>query len=193
MNQYLIKYLTLNKRLSIPDIGNLVIESKGATLDIINGLLIAPTQVIQFKQDSATADKFFFDFLSNELEVEEVVAIRSFHDYLYKLKSTINTPQGAVIPGIGCFKKEDNSHILFSPEMNFLELMPQVKLDATYPIPKKTVSKDYDKEKELTFQEEENIRELLGQESEGEESDNWWIYAIILLLIGVGALLFYYV
>ena len=81
----------------------------------------------------------------------------------------------------------------FSPEKNLLELMPQVKLDATYPMPEKVELIDYDKEKELTFQEEEDIRELLGQESEGEESDNWWIYAIILLLIGVGALLFYYV
>lgn len=193
MNQYLNKYLSLNKKLSIPDIGNLVIESSGAQLDAINGLLYAPTQVIQFKQENATADKFFFDFLANELGVDEVVAIRSFHDYLYKIKSTINTPQGAVIPGIGRLKKEDNGYILFSPEKNLLELTPQVKLDATYPMPKKAVSIDYDKEKELTFQEEEDIRELLGQESEGEESDNWWIYAIILLLIGVGALLFYYV
>ena len=193
MNQYLHKYLSLNKKMSIPDIGNLVIESSGAQLDAINGLLYAPTQIIQFKQDVATADKFFFDFLANELGVDEVVAIRSFHDYLYKLKSTINTPSGAVIKGIGRLKKEDNGYILFTPEKNLLELMPQVKLDAAYPLPKKAEAINYDQDKNLTFQEEEDIRELLGQESEGEDADNWWIYAVILLLIGVGALLFYYV
>ena len=193
MNQYLHKYLVLNKKLSIPDIGNLVIESNGAQLDSVNALLYAPSPTILFKQDIAKADKFFFDFLAQEMGIDEVVAIRSFHDYLYKIKSTLNTPQGSIIPGIGRLKKEDNGYILFSPEKNLQELLPQVKLGATYPIAKKETPFDYDKEHELSAQEEDDIRELMGQETEEEGADNWWIYALILLLIGVGALLFYYV
>jgi len=193
MNQYLHKYLVLNKKLSIPDVGNLIIESNGAQLDSINGLLYAPSQMIVFKQDAAKADKFFFDFLAEEMGTDEVVAIRSFHDYLYKIKSTLNTSQGSNIPGIGRLKKEENGYILFSPEKNLQELLPQVKIGATYPIAKKEELIDYDKEHDLSAQEEDDIRELIGQETEEEGGDNWWIYALILLLIGVGALLFYYV
>jgi len=193
MNQYLHKYLVLNKKLSIPDVGNLVIESNGAQLDSVNGLLYAPSPIILFKQDAAKADKFFFDFLAQEMGTDEVVAIRSFHDYLYKIKSTLNTTEGSLIPGIGRLKKEENGYILFSPEKNLQELLPQVKIGVTYPIAKKQATIDYDKDHELTSQEEDDIRELIGKESEEEGVDNWWVYALVLLLIGVGALLFYYV
>jgi len=193
MNQYLHKYLVLNKKLSIPDVGNLVLESTGAQLDSINGLLYAPSQMIVFKQDAAKADKFFFDFLAQEMGTDEVVAIRNFHDYLYKIKSNLNTSQGSVIPGIGRLKKEENGYILFSPEKNLQELLPQVRIGASYPIAKKETLFDYDKDHELSAQEEDDIRELMGKDSEEAGADNWWVYALILLLIGVGALLFYYV
>lgn len=193
MNQYLHKYLVLNKKLSIPDVGNLIIESNGAQLDSVNGLLYAPSQIILFKQDAAKADKFFFDFLAQEIGTDEVVAIRSFHDYLYKIKSTLNTPQGSVIPGIGRLKKEENGYILFTPEKNLQELLPQLKIESTHPIAKKAAVIDYDLDHELSAQEEDDIREIMGQETEEQSADNWWIYALILLLVGVGALLFYYV
>jgi hypothetical protein len=192
MNQYLHKYLSLNKKLSIPDIGNLVIESSGARLDSVNGILYAPTQLIQFTQEHATADKYFFDFLANELGVDDVVAIGIFHDYIYKIKSAIKSPQGALIKGIGTLKKEDNGYIIFTPEKSQLDLMPQVQLDSIYPIPHKEEQIDYNQLKDLTSQKEEDISPLLGQESE-VPADNWWISAIILFLIGVGAIMFYYV
>jgi len=197
MNQYLHKYLVLNQKLSIPDVGNLIIEPNGAQLDVNNGLLFAPAPALHFKQEStAIADKFFYDFLAQEMGVDEVVAIRSFHDYLYTLKSALNTPQGAHLSGIGQLRKENNGYILFSPEKNLNELMPQVKLSPAYQLPQKEVAPlpdDDDAHRELTEQEEEDIRELLGQESQEGKADYWWVYAIILLLIGVGALLFYYV
>lgn len=193
MNQYLHKYLVLNKKLSIPDVGNLIIESNGAQLDSVNGILYAPSPIILFKQDAAKADKFFFDFLAQEMGTDEVVAIRSFHDYLYKIKSSLNTSQGSNIPGIGRLKKEENGYILFSPEKNLQELLPQIKIGANYPIAKKLAAIDFDQDHELTAQEEDDIKEIMGQETEEQRADNWWVYALILLLIGVGALLFYYV
>jgi hypothetical protein len=195
MNQYLHKYLILNQKLSIPDVGNLVIETNGAQLDIHNELLFAPASSIRFKQEpTTTADKFFYDFLAQEMGTDVVVAIRSFHDYLYKIKSTLNTPQGAQLPGIGLLRKEDNGYILFTPEKNLQELMPQVKLNAAFKLPQKFVPVvPEEEERELTEKEEEDIRELLGQDSLEGKADYWWVYAIILLLIGVGALLFYYV
>lgn len=196
MNQYLHKYLVLNQKLSIPDVGNLTIEPNGAQLDVNNGLLFAPAPALRFKQKPTTAaDKFFYDFLAQEMGVDEVVAIRSFHDYLYTLKSTLNTPQGTHIPGIGHLRKENNGYILFSPEKTLNELMPQVKLNPSYQLPKKEAAAlpEEEEERELTEQEEEDIRELLGQESQEGKADYWWVYAIILLLIGIGALLFYYV
>jgi hypothetical protein len=72
--------------------------------------------------------------------------------------------------------------------------MPQVKLNAAFKLPQKFVPVvPEEEERELTEKEEEDIRELLGQDSLEGKADYWWVYAIILLLIGVGALLFYYV
>ena len=45
--------------------------------------------------------------------------------------------------------------------------------------------------------EEEAIKELEVNEEEliesKEEADYWWVYVMIILLLGLGALLFYYV
>lgn len=60
MYLYLHKYLVLNKRLSIPDLGNFVIESNSAKLDNTNGFLFAPAPAIKFKQEQTPAsDKFY--------------------------------------------------------------------------------------------------------------------------------------
>ncbi len=195
MYQYLHKYLVLNQKLSIPDVGNLVIETNGAKLDAANGFLFAPSPTIRFKQEQTPpSDKLFFDFLAEEMGLDQVSAIKSFHDYLYKLKTSLTTPKGAVIPGIGMMRKEENGYILFTPEKNLLELMPQVKLEGGVEFAKKEVKVYHeDDERELSEQEEEDIRELLGQDSQSAGNDNWWVYAVILLMIGLGALLFYYV
>ena len=58
---------------------------------------------------------------------------------------------------------------------------------------KEVVKINHDVDRNLTEQEEEDIRELLGQDTQIQSSDNWWVYAVILLMIGLGALLFYYV
>ncbi|MEN9458155.1 MAG: hypothetical protein RL135_729 [Bacteroidota bacterium] len=195
MYQYLHKYLVLNHRLSIPDVGNFVIEPNSAKLDNANGFLFAPAPAIRFKQEQTPpSDKFLFDFISEELGVDQMTAIKQFHDYVYKIKTSLTTPQGAVIPGIGAMRKEENGYILFTPEKNLLDLLPQVKVGETIEFAKKEAIKiNHDEERNLTEQEEEDIRELLGQDSQIKTSDNWWVYAVILLMIGIGALLFYYV
>lgn len=195
MYQYLHKYLVLNHRLSIPDIGNFVIEQNSAKLDSANGFLFAPAQAIRFKQEpTPPSDKFLFDFISEEMGVDQITAIKQFHDYVYKIKTSLTTPQGAVIPGIGMMRKEENGYILFTPEKNLLEILPQVKVNDSIEMAKKEVVKiNHDADRNLTEQEEEDIRELLGQDTQIQSSDNWWIYAVILLMIGLGALLFYYV
>lgn len=195
MYQYLHKYLVLNHRLSIPDIGNFVIEQNTAKLDSANGFLFAPAPAIRFKQEpTPPSDKFLFDFISEEMGVDQMTAIKQFHDYVYKIKTSLTTPQGAVIPGIGMMRKEENGYILFTPEKNLLDILPQVKVNESIEMVKKDVVKiDHDADRTLTEQEEEDIRELLGQDTQIQSSDNWWVYAVILLMIGLGALLFYYV
>ncbi len=142
MYQYLHKYLVLNHRLSIPDVGNFVIEPNTAKLDNANGFLFAPAPAIRFKQEQTPpSDKFLFDFISEELGVDQMTAIKQFHDYVYKIKTSLTTPQGAIIPGIGAMRKEENGYILFTPEKNLLDLLPQVKVGETIEFAKKEAVK----------------------------------------------------
>ncbi|WP_439506600.1 hypothetical protein [Sediminibacterium sp.] len=195
MYLYLHKYLVLNKRLSIPDLGSFVIESNTAKLDNANGFLFAPAPAIKFKQEQTPpSDKFLFDFISDEIGVDQMTAIKQFHDYVYKIKTALTTPEGAVITGIGTLRKEENGYILFTPEKNLLDLLPQVKVtDGIAQFNNDVEKNNLDEERNFTQQEEEDIRELLGKESQNKSGDNWWVYAIILLMIAIGALLFYYV
>ena len=126
--------------------------------------------------------------------VDQMTAIKLFHDYVYKIKTSLTSPEGANIAGVGTLRKEDNGYILFTPEKNLLDLMPQVKVSEGLAHIKNAVEKNnLDEERDFTQQEEEDFRELLGKESQNVSDDNWWVYAIILLMIAIGALLFYYV
>ena len=70
-------------------------------------------------------------------------------------------------------------------------IIPQVKIDKAISIAKSANMK------QVPFQSQElegdELRAFLGQANEGEGNDNWWVYALGLLLLGIGALLFYYV
>lgn len=193
MHQYLYKYLVLHKKLCIPDLGYFLVQMVPAKIDVANDLLFAPHPQIIFQAESSpAADKVFFDFLAKEMGVDLVVAIRQFHDFLYQLRNKLTSPEGAFISGIGLIRKEASGHVLFSAEKNLHEWLPTLQVDDTISVLKKELPVSYDEDKELTAEEFEDIRELLGQEDQADRSDNWWVYAIILLLIGVGALLFYY-
>ena len=191
MHQYLLKYLVLHKQLPLPKLGVFSIEQVSAQIDATNHLLYPPSQVIRFTQETVAADRHFYDFIVNETGWELVDVIRHIQKFAQQLLNQAQDKEGAILEGIGTLKQEADGHLLFFADRPLDYLFSQVKIDKSVSLAKAdTLKQSAYKAQEL---EGDELRELLGQAIDSDASDNWWVYAFALLLLGVGALLFYYV
>ena len=192
MQQHLYKFLVLHHSLTIPQLGSFIIEEEPARLDSASGLLFAPKPVIHFSEAVVPVpEKFFFSFLAEEMDVDETTAIREFHDFCFQMRNTIQEDKVSVLPGIGRVMKGPEDKLCYTPETNLFELLPPLPWHEPAPVSKKAVNEPPKQiNKEATKQEVE-VDELVTEETT-TQTDRWWVYAIILLVTGAIALLFYY-
>lgn len=217
MQQHLHKFLVLYRKLSIPELGSFTIDNESARADNSNALLFPPRPVIHFGVESIPmSDRLFFEFLSEQMGVDEETATKEFHDFSHKLTTDIREHNQALFHGVGRIIRGSDGGLFFTPESNLLELLPPIQLDESFrTIHKKAVNvilprklkpePEPESEKKIipeliqepTLQpisQSDIIVEEYEEESETEtrSPDRWWIYAIILLVAGTVALLFYY-
>ena len=191
MYQYLLKYLVLHKNLAIPKLGVFSMEALSAEIDSTNHLMYPPSQIVRFIQDTVVADRHFYDFLVRETDKDLVDVMNELHAFSQQVLQEVQTISGAVLQGIGTLKKEDNGLFLFIPERPLDYLFKQVSIDKSISLVA-SATQDVNNE-EAKVLEGGALTDFLGQTNEEETTDNWWVYAIALLLLGIGALLFYYV
>lgn len=198
MQQHLYKFLVLHRKLTIPQLGSFTIDKEPARFDASSGLLFAPKPVIHFGETAQPmSDKFFFTFLAEEMGVEEVTAIREFHDFSYQFRNDIQEHRQGLLAGVGRITKGSDDGLSFTQESTLLDLLPPIQLQDTTRIPINTsrkTSKKSSKQSRI-----EPVEQLVIEAVEDSEEvtvttykERWWIPAIILLVAGLVALLFYY-
>lgn len=176
MDQHLYKYLVLNRKLSIPQLGSFSIRQESAHIDG-DGVLYPPKPVLHFTEEVIPPpDKTFYHFLSEEMGVDELAAIKQFHDYEYQIRQDLEHSKKVTMTGIGNLNRENGGAIVFEPAHDLSVLLPPLQLDKN------------------GFSSTPAIMEETGEEETGETAnrDFWWFYAIILLILGLGALAYYY-
>ena len=168
MQEHIHKYLVLYRKLSIPKLGSFVIKTEPAYVDAASGQLFPPKQVIVFEEGSyAASDRFFFDFLAEEMGVDAIAAIHAFNEFSGRLTQEISSKEEVNLSGWGRFSKTQTGNIGFTADETVMELLPVIPL-----------------KKEIV---EVNTEEVAAP------NDYWWFYAIILLVLGLGALAYYYI
>ena len=195
------KYLVVNKMVSVPGIGLFSIVTKPSVLDQVNNVLQPSASFIKFSNETALADKNFFKFVAKEMGINEVEAIKGFHDFAYQLKSNIAHSDGVLLPGIGKLKKAINDQFAFEQEDKKMPLfqaltvpdLQNVSIDNT---------NEYDTKPEQIIAAELKptgpsvnllAEELIYiNEEELPKPDRWPIYAAILGTIGIIAIVYYY-
>ena len=181
------KYLLQYKKVSVPGIGNFSITTEPATMDA--DTLYAPKNVIQFKPETAIADRIFYEFVARELSIEEIDAIKQYHEFAYQLKSDISHAEGVQFPGMGILKKQDNGSFIFEPEENKLLFYPDIQL-----LKKQTTIKEEGRINNNLVEKNpfENIELTPVPNEEPPKRDLWWVYAIVLGIIGIVAIAYKY-
>ena len=198
MQQYLYKFLVLHRKLTIPQLGSFTIDKEPARFDVSSGLLFAPKPVIHFGETiQPMSDKFFFSFLADEMGVEEVTAIREFHDFSYQFRNDIKEHRQGLLAGVGRITKGSDEALSFTQESTLLDLLPPIQLQDALRNPgdrARMPSKKSPKQSRI-----EPVEQIVSETEEDSEEvivttykERWWIPAIILLVAGLVALLFYY-
>lgn len=184
MHQLIASYLFQNKSCPLPGLGTLTIHVSGAKADFSNQQIAAPEPFIQFS-DRETNASGLLNFIapttnSNASEVTE--ALGHFCD---DLKKGISSDDKADLVGIGNFVADNNGNIVF--EQSALPrafLQPVFAERVIHPLAEHHILVG-DKETTNTL-----MTELLS-ENPGEK-DRWWIWAIVLGVVGLLLLLLYF-
>jgi len=193
MYPQLYKYFLVNKKLTIPEIGILSLQEIPATLDFVKGVLRAPQAKIIFtKDDSKVIDKNLFTYLSKELSVEEWQVARNFNEFSLNIKQNIKDNNAVELAGIGKLQRGYDDDVVFIADTNATVIpSADIKLNNTNDSRANLVELYSTGENLiLTEETEEDKLEMIVKH---KEEDYWWVYALILALMGVGALLYYYI
>lgn len=190
MYELFYKYLIVNHRVGLPGVGNFYIESVPAKLDIVHRTLDAPFESIHFSPDAPVNDRAFYDYLSRETQLNGIEAVSQFNELSKRIQET--AAQNAVaLPGIGTLKKNEEGEFIFYPEIKSNSLLHQIHLKNSVAADANIVSV-YDSGETTII-----TQDAVAPEEEkivmSESEDYWWVYAIILALMGLGALLYYYI
>ncbi|MBV9963693.1 MAG: hypothetical protein JO072_15735, partial [Parafilimonas sp.] len=138
-----------------------------------------------FNNDKLPPEKKFYEFLSHELKVDEVQAIRNFTDYTARLNDDLNKNHTLYFKGIGTLTRQTSHAVNFQPEE-----MPDYSpsLTAERIIRKNASHTVRVGEEERTSEE---MQTVLHQPQKAKK-ERWWIAAAILGVIGIAAIIFYY-
>jgi nucleoid DNA-binding protein len=180
------KFLALHHHLALPGIGNFSVKTSSAQIDFPNKIIAAPVGQIIFSNEQLPAEKNFYGFLSVELKIDEVQAIRRFTDFTAQLQSRLNEEKSVHLKGIGQLTRE-TSHVLnFQPE-EMPAYFPAITAERVIRKNAMHLVKVGEQEKTST-----EMQTALRHEEKIIRRERWWIPAAILAFIGIAALIFYY-
>jgi nucleoid DNA-binding protein len=188
MVQLLYKYLILNKQVTLPGLGIFYIQRQPAKHDYVNSVFVSPALHINFNASSDLPDKNFYQFVSKERGLNEVEAVKSLNSFADKLNQQVKANKTVELPGMGMLKINAAGQLTFEPADILAVYFPPIK-GASFLDEK---SQNVTPEKAATNTSKETISfQELSQEEVSRKS-YWWVYAIILALLGIGAIGYYY-
>ena len=194
MYPLLYKYFLVNKKVGIPGLGIFSLEDTPATLDFVKGALHAPQSKIVFKKkdDYDKVDNNLFIYLGKEMKLEEWQVAKKFQEFTESIKQNIAGNKAVELPGIGKLQKGYDDEIFLIPDAEAtITPLADIKLNNVNDSRANLI--DLYSTGEHLILTEESEDDKLEMIIKHKEEDYWWVYALILGLMGVAALLWYYI
>lgn len=172
MQSLIHKYFVLHHQIVLPGIGSLQIIPQIASIDDGNKLHAPVNNFVFNSEATLLADKTFYDFLAKELEVEQIEAIKKFHEYIYEIKATASEDNSIQFNGIGSISKQSDGTFVFQQEKSSFDFFPVIQLPEK---PKNSANNE--------------LADAAISETSESQHDKWWIYAIVLAVVAFAAIL----
>ncbi len=182
------KYLMLHEKVCIPGVGIFYKERQPAKLDFSNKLFQPPVHTIYFKEEPVQADKRFYTFASKEQGIDEVEAIRRFHDFAFRFKDSIHHNEETTLPGLGTLKRSEKGKLVFESEAIVAKYFPATPAE-------RIVRKQAEHNLLVGDRSTTNtaMQEMLVDEVTVTKKTRWLIAAVILAVVAIAAIVVYYV
>ena len=190
MFQLFYRYLILNKRASVPGVGVFYIERQPAKLDFANKVFVSPSFQIGFKPEPSLNDNRMYTFISLEQKIAEAEAVNGYYKFANSLKEKLFEQGTAELPGMGVLSQNAEGALYFKAASQINHYFPPVSAERV--VRENTEHHILVGEKSRTNIE---MQEMLVEDVQerSHAKDYWWIFAIALGIIGIAAIVYYYV
>lgn len=184
MQKQIASYLFQNKTCPLPGLGTLSVLNSGAEADFTNKLIAAPKTAIQFT-NTETDTTGLLAYLSSTTGGSKYEVTEALDHFCDNLKGQLNQQSNVKLESIGNFFVDDSGNINFkTEELPVAFLQPVFAERVIHPDAEHHILVG---DKETTNTE---MTEFLAPRS--ETKDRWWIWAIILGVIALLALVVYF-
>ncbi|MFY7963741.1 MAG: hypothetical protein ACOVO1_02485 [Chitinophagaceae bacterium] len=185
------KYLILNGRASMPGIGTFGVEQMPATMDFENKKLNPPTQNIKLETNEIATDTYsLYNYFAKELNVNESEAARRFKEFTHDIEKQTAAQGALLLPGIGRLRKEYSGYVI-DAEIETKQVLPDLWITKTQAATTTLMDVYANVQPSIIKQSKFDVKSdrLVAAEKE----DYWWVIAIVFAIMGLGALLYYYI
>ncbi|CAN5715015.1 hypothetical protein BH10BAC2_BH10BAC2_17240 [soil metagenome] len=182
MNQYLAKYFALNKKLILPGIGSFNTAIQPAQLEFVEKTLHAPVHTITFQQDESADDTNFISFLIKETGHGQYEAANRFNQFVTQLKEKLQSGIALQLPGLGVLTNNGAAYAFTAESLH--QFFPGIIAERVIRQNAQHAVRVGEDEKTST-----EMHAMLNQEA---VQDRWGIGAIVLAVVGIAAILYYY-
>ena len=184
MHQLIASYLFQNKACPLPGIGTLSVATGKAELDFLNTAITAPPATIIFESKETDAS-IFLDYIAVKTKNTVFEAIDKLGQFCNSLKAAAITNTTATLEDVGNFFTDASGNIHFKPIALPAAFLQSVKAQRViHPQAEHTILVG-DKETTNTLMTEYYTETPV-------QKNRWWVWAIVLGIIGLLAILIYY-
>ncbi|TDW96480.1 hypothetical protein [Dinghuibacter silviterrae] len=187
MKEILLKYLLQYQQLGLPGIGFVQVYIRASQTDIVNKRILPPTPAARITPEiPVPAHHDQVRFISRSMQVSEAVAERQLDDFCTAAVEGIRKGVPLEWDGFGIIRKGIAGDMTFDLTSKSIFAFPPVAAERViHPNAEHTIQVG-DTEKTNT-----EMAELLQEEASSRRRSRWWVWALILAVIGITVLAYY--
>lgn len=184
MQDQLTSYLFQNKTCPLPGLGTLSLLNFSAKTDFTNKQIAAPKTIISFADTETDATRLL-NYLVAATGADKSEASEALDHFCDDLRNKITRQPDVHVENIGSFFVDDSGKINLKQEE-----LPPVFMQPVYA--ERVIHPDAEHQILVGDKETTNtvMTELLAPKT--ETRDRWWVWAVILGVIGLTALVIYF-
>jgi hypothetical protein len=184
MQQLIASYLFQHKTCPLPGLGTLLMQHSPAKSDFLNKTIAAPQSQICFDLKESDADQLV-DYIAIKTNSPVLTAIDALGKYCNQLKTELNAGNIAAINMVGSFTASNDGTVQFKPMQLPATLLPAVEAERVIHPEAAHNMLVGDRETTNTAMTEYYTETAVAK-------NYWWVWALVLAVAGLAALLFYF-